>query len=205
MAISLSMTSCAKSSDENKTESAIEFWDSYEASELLPIMEAIDEATAELYDNPLGVMLSGMTEAQGPVVGFAFYNDTAKINAILLSDAAKAVLPKDVRFAWTGYAPPRGSIYPLIALKAHDGGPLMAQNIVGEVLVEQSQYGPAVAIIPTEEAAAEMKTLEQEYPEKIFLVIRGAVYPMEKSEGKYLIPGIFEDDAEAEAFAKTIQ
>ena len=201
----IGMSSCAKNSSEEQAQSTLEFWDTYEAATLLPVMEAIDEATAEEYDNPLRVMLSGMTEPQGPVVGCAFYNDTAKINAIFQSESAKSLLPEDIRFAWTGYAPPRSSIYPLIALKAHDGGPLLAENIVKDAMVEDSEWGLAVAVIPTEEGAAKLKELDEAYPEKIYLVIEGAVYPIVKQEGKYLIPGIFEDEVAAEEFAKKIK
>ena len=199
------MSSCAKSSNDQQTKSTVEFWEMYDAATLLPVMEAIDEATAELYDNPLGVMLSGMTEVQGPVVGKAFYNDTAAINAILHSDAAKAVLPDDVRFAWTGYAPPRGSFYHLVAVKVHGDGPLLAEPIMKDAKVEDTPWGLSVAIIPTEEGTAKLKDLYEQYPDKLLLIIEGNVYPIVPICDELIIPGNFADEEEAKALLEIIK
>ena len=116
------MSSCAKSSNDNKAEeqaeeqvmevNSIEF---YDVAELLPIFEAIDESTVGM-ERQLGEMLSGIGELNSPAVGTAFYNDTAAINAILNSNAAQALLPKDISFLWEPYND-RGSFYVLIALK----------------------------------------------------------------------------------------
>lgn len=55
---------------------------------------------------------------KGPVVGTAFFYDTAKINKYLEDPDVKAVLPPDVKFAWTAKPIDKNeSIYQLIALK----------------------------------------------------------------------------------------
>lgn len=55
---------------------------------------------------------------KGPVVGTAFFYDTNKINKYLDDPDVKAVLPPDVKFAWTAKPIDKNeSVYQLIALK----------------------------------------------------------------------------------------
>lgn len=116
------MSSCTKAQSENQSEEQTEAQEvttqsvePYNAAELVPIFEAIDEATVGM-DRQLGEMLSGIGALNSPAVGTAFYNDTIAINAILNSEAAQALLPKDVAFTWMP-ANDRGSFYVLVALK----------------------------------------------------------------------------------------
>ena len=116
------MSSCTKAQSENQSEEQTEAQEvttqsvePYNAAELVPIFEAIDEATVGM-DRQLGEMLSGIGEMNSPAVGRAFYNDTAAINAILNGEKAQALLPSDIAFSWEPYND-RGSFYVLVALK----------------------------------------------------------------------------------------
>ena len=149
----------------------LEFWETYEASELLPMLAQInrefaatapeaaeapkaeevkaeeapkaegdelaellgDSAAAEAdqaaqiaeykKNNPLFAILNpSINQAgqayRGPVVGTVHYVDTAKVNAMLNSQIAKAVLPRDARFYWTVKAiDEANAYYQLVALK----------------------------------------------------------------------------------------
>ena len=132
----------------------LEFWETYDLSELLPMLaqinrefaatapeaeeapkaeeptansqqptandelaELLGDSTAAEADqaaqiaeykksNPLFAILNpSINQAgqayRGPVIGTVHYVDTAKVNAMLNSQIAKAILPRDARFYWT--------------------------------------------------------------------------------------------------------
>ena len=180
----------------------LEFWETYEASELLPMLAQINrefaatapEAQAEevkpaeevkaaeaeapkaegdelaaLVDslgtdsaaleadqaaqlaeykknNPLFAILNpSVNQAgqayRGPVVGTVHYTDTAKVNAMLASQIAKAVLPRDARFYWTVKAiDEANAYYQLVALKAQrDGRASLEGDVITDARADFSQ------------------------------------------------------------------
>ena len=178
----------------------LEFWETYEASELLPMLAQInrefaasapqeaDEAPkaeevkaeeapkaesdelAELVDNlgadsvaaeadqaaqlaeykknnPLFAILNpSVNQAgqayRGPVIGTVHYVDTAKVNAMLNSQIAKAILPRDARFYWTVKAiDEANAYYQLVALKAQrDGRASLEGDVITDARADFSQF-----------------------------------------------------------------
>ena len=97
-------------------------------------------------NNPLFAILNpSVNQAgqayRGPVVGTVHYVDTAKVNAMLNSQIAKAVLPRDVRFFWTVKAiDEAGSYFNLVALKAQrDGRASLEGDVITDARADFSQ------------------------------------------------------------------
>ena len=177
----------------------LEFWETYEASELLPMLAQINrefaatqvkeaeeapkaeeakaaeapkaegDELAALVDslgtdsasmaadqaaqlaeykksNPLFAILNpSVNQAgqayRGPVIGTVHYTDTAKVNAMLNSQIAKAVLPRDARFYWTVKAiDEANAYYQLVALKAQrDGRASLEGDVITDARADFSQ------------------------------------------------------------------
>jgi len=203
MIVLLGMSSCAKSTSDQQAPNAVEIWEAYNAVDLFPALDAINETTMES-EQPLHSILHGLTTPEGTIIGVAFYNDTAAINEVLQSEYAKSLLPEDLCMAWTKEMKPGTGIHGLIALKPNNGGPLYAENIIKDVVVED-YYGPVVTIIPTEEGLAKVEELEEAYGDRLYLVIHGAPCMLAKENGKIYVTVMFEEQEEAEEFAKTIK
>ncbi len=74
--------------------------------------------------NPLLALMNyNQCYAGSPVVGLVHKNDTAAVNAMLASRAAREILPSDLVLRWTVKAiDEKETIYQLVALKAGKGG-----------------------------------------------------------------------------------
>ena len=121
----------------------LEFWETYNIEEVADALTQVDAKMAEerpaqaddtTANHPLFKLFSSDGMVGTPVVGSAHYADTAKINAILNSRAAKAILPRDARFFWEVKAvDDRGMYFRLVALKAQRGG---RPSLEGDVITD---------------------------------------------------------------------
>ena len=216
----------------------LEFWETYEASELLPMLaqinrefaatapEAAEETKAEevkpaeapkaesddlaeLVDNlgtdsaaveadqaaqiaeykknnPLFAILNPSVNAagqayRGPVIGTVHYVDTAKVNAMLNSQIAKAVLPRDARFFWTVKAiDEAGSYYQLVALKAQrDGRASLEGDVITDARADFSQFSAYANVsmsMNAEGAKTWQRLTKDNIGKSVAIVLDGYVY-----------------------------
>ncbi len=116
-----------------------------------------------------------------PVVGYALVSDTGKVNAYLNRPEIKALLPTDMRFAWTVKPEQEGSMYlTLIALKTNREG---KAPITGEYIVDarsdfdQQTNQPIVEMRMNAEGARIWRKLTKDYLKKaIAIVLDNNVY-----------------------------
>ena len=244
----------------------LEFWETYEASELLPILAQInrefaatapqeetkaeevkaeeapkaegDDLAALLGDstasaeadqaaqiaeykksNPLFAVLNpSINQAgqayRGPVVGTVHYTDTAKVNAMLNSQIAKAVLPRDARFYWTVKAiDEANSYYQLVALKAQrDGRASLEGDVITDARADFSQisaYANVSMSMNAEGAKTWQRLTKDNIGKSVAIVLDGFVYsfPTVQSEiagGNSQITGNFTVE-EAKDLANTLK
>ena len=217
----------------------LEFWETYENSEILPMLAQINreyaamapqaeetkadaqeqkaesqkkaesDDLAELVDNlgtdsaaveadqaaqlaeykrqnPLFGILNPSVSAngqayRGPVVGTVHYTDTAKVNAMLESQIAKAVLPRDVRFYWSVKAiDEAGSYYQLVALKAQrDGRASLEGDVITDARADFSQlsaYANVSMSMNAEGAKAWQRITKDNIGKSVAIVLDGYVY-----------------------------
>ena len=218
----------------------LEFWETYEASELLPMLaqinrefaagaqaeENVEEAKAEevkpaedpkaegdeladLVDNlgadslaaeadqaaqlaeykknnPLFAILNpSVNQAgqayRGPVVGTVHYVDTAKVNAMLNSQIAKAVLPRDARFYWTVKAiDEANAYYQLVALKAQrDGRASLEGDVITDARADFSQFSAYANVsmsMNAEGAKTWQRLTKDNIGKSVAIVLDGYVY-----------------------------
>ncbi|HKK67182.1 MAG TPA: protein translocase subunit SecDF [Bacteroidales bacterium] len=123
---------------------------------------------------------------RGPVIGMAHFKDTALINRYLHLDKVQAVLPIDLRFAWTFKAiqdaegNAQEGIYQLIALKAtRDGGAVMSGEVVETARKEfgQNQASAEVSMTMNSEGSKKWaKITRNNIDRSIAIVLDGYVY-----------------------------
>ena len=148
------------------------------------------------------VQLQGMSNGSC-VVGFAQAADTAAINAMIGGEAAKSVLPSDLRLAWGVKSAQgmKGNVFELYALRAINGQPSMAGEVVADAKDEFSQqHQPIVSMTMTQNGAREWAALTKKNLKKcVAIVLDGYVYsaPVVQSEitgGTSQISGSFTTD-----------
>ena len=210
----------------------LEFWETYEASELLPMLAQINrefaataapkeeaeevkaeeapkaegDELAELLgdstaateedqaaqlaeykkNNPLFAILNPSVNAagqayRGPVVGTVHYVDTAKVNAMLNSQIAKAVLPRDARFFWTVKAiDEANAYYQLVALKAQrDGRASLEGDVITDARADFSQisaYANVSMSMNAEGAKTWQRLTKDNIGKSVAIVLDGYVY-----------------------------
>ena len=219
----------------------LEFWETYEASELLPMLAQINrefaatapEAEAEVVEesakeevkaeapkeeadelaglvenldadsaaieadqaaqvaeykknNPLFAILNpSINQAgqayRGPVIGTVHYVDTAKVNAMLNSQIAKAVLPRDARFYWTVKAiDEANAYYQLVALKAQrDGRASLEGDVITDARADFSQisaYANVSMSMNAEGAKTWQRLTKDNIGKSVAIVLDGYVY-----------------------------
>ena len=219
----------------------LEFWETYEASELLPMLAQINrefaagvqaeaglepeqasdaaqkaeapkaegDELADLVDNlgadslaaeadqaaqlaeykknnPLFAILNpSVNQAgqayRGPVVGTVHYVDTAKVNAMLNSQIAKAVLPRDARFYWTVKAiDEANAYYQLVALKAQrDGRASLEGDVITDARADFSQFSAYANVsmsMNAEGAKTWQRLTKDNIGKSVAIVLDGFVY-----------------------------
>ena len=251
----------------------LEFWETYEASELLPMLaqinrdfaatapEAVEEKEtkaeevkpaeapkaesdeiADLVENinadsaaveadqaaqlaeykknnPLFAILNpSVNQAgqayRGPVIGTVHYVDTAKVNAMLNSQIAKAILPRDARFFWTVKAiDEAGSYYQLVALKAQrDGRASLEGDVITDARADFSQFSAYANVsmsMNAEGAKTWQRLTKDNIGKSVAIVLDGYVYSFptvqnEISGGNSQITGNFTVE-EAKDLANTLK
>ena len=250
----------------------LEFWETYEASELLPMLAQINreyaatapqaeeapkaeaglepeqashadsDELAALVDslgadsaalaadqeaqiaeykrtNPLFAILNpSINQAgqayRGPVIGTVHYTDTAKVNAMLNSQIAKAVLPRDARFYWTVKAiDEANAYYQLVALKAQrDGRASLEGDVITDARADFSQvsaYANVSMSMNAEGAKTWQRLTKDNIGKSVAIVLDGFVYsfPTVQSEiagGNSQITGNFTVE-EAKDLANTLK
>ena len=251
----------------------LEFWETYEASELLPMLAQINrdfaatapEATEEKEtkaeevkpaeapkaesdeiadlveninadsaaveadqaaqlaeykkNNPLFAILNpSVNQAgqayRGPVIGTVHYVDTAKVNAMLNSQIAKAILPRDARFFWTVKAiDEAGSYYQLVALKAQrDGRASLEGDVITDARADFSQFSAYANVsmsMNAEGAKTWQRLTKDNIGKSVAIVLDGYVYSFptvqnEISGGNSQITGNFTVE-EAKDLANTLK
>ena len=214
----------------------LEFWETYEASEILPQLaqinsevakvaastEAAQQATAEVTtetatesttddvealvedlatdslaqaekdqkeayeqykkENPLFAALNFTGQAnRGPVVGTVHYTDTAKVMAMLTSQTAKSVLPRELHFGWSVKAIDEAeSLYHLVALKSQTNGrPSLEGDVITDARADFGQtsaYANVSMTMNAEGARDWQRITRDNIGKSIAIVLDGYVY-----------------------------
>ncbi len=151
-------------------------------------LEADQEKRFEEYkkQNPLFAILNPSVNQQGqayrgPVIGTVHYSDTAAVSAILHSQTAKQVLPRDLRLRWTVKSVDDAEqYYQLIALKAQrDGRATMEGDVITDARADFSQtsaYANVSMSMNAEGAKAWQRVTKENIGKSIAIVLDGFVY-----------------------------
>ena len=175
----------------------LEFWETYNLGEIQGAINSLDQiqleggkavaqadsATADSTKKaaaPTGKRfrdLIQLADAQGWVVGYALPKDTADINAIVNSDAAKMKLPRDLRLKWS-VKPEAGHAYALYSLKAMNGQPSMQGAVIDDAKDDFNQmHQPIVTMAMTNDGAREWANLtKKNIGRGVAIVLDDAVY-----------------------------
>ncbi|MDY4663710.1 MAG: protein translocase subunit SecDF [Alloprevotella sp.] len=140
---------------------------------------------------------------QGCIVGMALAADTAEVNAMLNSEAAQGTLPADVHFAWSVKPSEsfKAPIFELYALKAENGKPSMAGDVIADAKDDFDQHhNPIVSMTMTTNGARDWAALTKKNLKKcVAIVLDDVVYsaPVVQTEitgGQSQISGHFTTD-----------
>ncbi len=150
-------------------------------------------------ENPLFAVLSpaifqndqGQSEYQrGPVIGYALFKDTSKVNAILNREDIKALLPKNMKFLWGVKPPtPESKALELIAIKTN-GRDNLAPLDGGAISDARQDFGqfngkPEISMRMNPEGAQTWKRLTSENVGKsIAIVLDESVYSFPTVQGE---------------------
>ncbi len=134
-------------------------------------------------EHPLLAILQVNSGAQGPVVGYANYKDTAEINRYLSMREVQAELPKDLRLKW-GVSPfeydPKKQTFELYAIRSTErsGRAPLEGDVITNARDEFDQYSkPAVSMSMNTDGARRWAQLtKQNIGKSIAIVLDGYVY-----------------------------
>ena len=158
------------------------------AADSLAQAEADQEAALEEYKkaNPLFAVLNPSVSPsgqpyQGPVVGTVHYTDTAKVMAMLNSQVAKTVLPRELRLSWTVKAIDEAeSFYQLVALKSQTNGrPSLEGDVITDARADFGQtsaYANVSMTMNAEGARDWQRITRDNIGKSIAIVLDGYVY-----------------------------
>lgn len=205
----------------------LEFWETYTLGETMSSLTALDKrlAGADAKDSAAAdstkakaakaksaaeqhplfsklIMMQGMQPTNG-VVGYAIAKDTAAINAMVNSEAAKSILPADLKLAWgvKNASGMKANVFELYALRANNGQPSMQGDVIADAKDEFDQnHRPIVSMTMTTSGARDWATLTKKNLKKcVAIVLDGYVYsaPVVQNEitgGNSQISGNFTTD-----------
>ena len=158
------------------------------AADSLAQAEADQEAAYEEYKkaNPLFAQLQPSVSPagqpyQGPVVGTAHYTDTAKVMAMLNSQVAKSLIPRELRLCWTVKAIDEAeAYYQLIALKSQTSGrPSLEGDVITDARADFGQtsaYANVSMTMNAEGARDWQRITRDNIGKSIAIVLDGYVY-----------------------------
>lgn len=205
----------------------LEFWETYTLAEVQSSLLSLDKRLAGTDKDTVAAdttkaaaakksaaadqhpLLSKLAQIQGMqpnncVVGYATAKDTAAINAMINSEAAKAVLPADLRLAWgvKSASGMKANVFELYALRAINGQPSMQGDVIADAKdeFEQQYHRPIVSMTMTTSGARDWASLTKKNLKKcVAIVLDGYVYsaPVVQSEitgGNSQISGNFTTD-----------
>ena len=183
-----STESVAEEVKEEKAASDVESLVEGLENDSLAQLEADQKAAVEEYkkNNPLFVVLNpSVNQAgqayRGPVVGTVHYTDTAKVSAMLNSQVAKSVLPRDLKFAWTVKAIDEAdSFYQLVVLKSQTSGrPSLEGDVITDARADFGQtsaYANVSMTMNAEGARDWQRITRDNIGKSIAIVLDGYVY-----------------------------
>ncbi|MFC0517452.1 protein translocase subunit SecDF [Mucilaginibacter angelicae] len=102
---------------------------------------------------------------QGPVVGYAPLQDTAKVNSYLHSADALAVIPRNIKFLWEVKPVKNTKTFALYAIKltGAENGPVLSGDVINDARADNDQKGsPEVVMIMNSEGAQKWRTVTAE-------------------------------------------
>lgn len=102
---------------------------------------------------------------QGPVVGYAPLQDTAKVNSYLHSADAVAVIPRNIKFLWEVKPIKNTKTFALYAIKltGAENGPVLSGDVINDARADNDQKGsPEVVMIMNSEGAQKWRTVTAE-------------------------------------------
>ena len=158
------------------------------AADSLAQAEADQEAAYEEYKkaNPLFAALQPSVSPtgqpyQGPVVGTAHYTDTAKVMAMLQSQTAKSLLPRELHLCWTVKAIDEAeAYYQLVALKSQTSGrPSLEGDVITDARADFGQtsaYANVSMTMNAEGARDWQRITRDNIGKSIAIVLDGYVY-----------------------------
>lgn len=116
----------------------------------------------------------------GCVVGIAKSTDTAAVNKLIHSEAARDLLPSDLRLAWSVKASSyvKGNYFELYALKADGDAPSMQGDVIADARDDFDQYHrPIVSMTMTTMGAQDWAKLTKKNVKRcVAIVLDGFVY-----------------------------
>lgn len=205
----------------------LEFWETYTLGETMSSLTALDKrlAGADAKDSAAAdstkakaakaksaaeqhplfsklIMMQGM-QPTNCVVGYAIAKDTAAINAMVNSEAAKSILPADLKLAWgvKNASGMKANVFELYALRANNGLPSMQGDVIDDAKDEFDQnHRPIVSMTMTTSGARDWATLTKKNLKKcVAIVLDGYVYSApvvqnEITDGNSQISGNFTTD-----------
>ena len=178
----------APAKEEVKAEVTDELDALVEAADSLAQAEADQEAAYEEYKkaNPLFAALQPSVSPagqpyQGPVVGTAHYTDTAKVMAMLNSQVAKSLLPRELHLCWTVKAIDEAeAYYQLGALKSQTSGrPSLEGDVITDARADFGQtsaYANVSMTMNAEGARDWQRITRDNIGKSIAIVLDGYVY-----------------------------
>ena len=158
------------------------------AADSLAQAEADQKAAFEEYKkaNPLFAALQPSVSPtgqpyQGPVVGTAHYTDTAKVMAMLQSQTAKSLLPRELHLCWTVKAIDEAeAYYQLVALKSQTSGrPSLEGDVITDARADFGQtsaYANVSMTMNAEGARDWQRITRDNIGKSIAIVLDGYVY-----------------------------
>ncbi len=119
--------------------------------------------------------------SRGPVVGYAHYKDTAKINALFKERAVKEVLPANLGLRWTVKAVnDRGDIFQLIAIKTNrDNRAPLGGEVITDARADFSQtsaYANVSMTMNSEGAKIWQRMTKENIGKSIAIALDGYIY-----------------------------
>ncbi len=174
--------------EEVKAEATDELDALVEAADSLAQAEADQQAAFEEYKkaNPLFAALQPSVSPagqpyQGPVVGTAHYTDTAKVMAMLNSQVAKSLLPRELHLCWTVKAIDEAeAYYQLVALKSQTSGrPSLEGDVITDARADFGQtsaYANVSMTMNAEGARDWQRITRDNIGKSIAIVLDGYVY-----------------------------